>query len=148
MIIASSAANKGLAGGDVLRMAQNLVKFQDLLTSPSIPRKQQENMYLLTISMDDYMKSMKNATLHFFDFVLGSDDAVVSNELRLKVAEEWAANKEKKGNKGPHVTQGKHEDKDELKQMLRDDAVLGPILGEIEMLVNEALAQSEEVLSE
>lgn len=44
------------------------------------------------------------------------------------------------------MTQGKHEDREELRQALQDDAVLGPILREIEILVNAALVESEELV--
>mmetsp|Transcript_8961 Transcript_8961/g.16417 ORF Transcript_8961/g.16417 Transcript_8961/m.16417 type:complete len:921 (-) Transcript_8961:271-3033(-) len=143
MIISSSFANKHLAGGDILRMANNLIKFQNLLTSPSIPREQRENLHLLTMSMDDYIASPKNVTMKFLDFVLGSDDAVVSTDLRMKAAEGQERGVKRSQN-GNHVTQGKHDDREELRQSLRDDSVLGPILSEVEILVNEALDQSDE----
>mmetsp|Transcript_20664 Transcript_20664/g.44855 ORF Transcript_20664/g.44855 Transcript_20664/m.44855 type:complete len:776 (+) Transcript_20664:74-2401(+) len=146
MIIASSNANKGLAGGDILRMAQNTIKFQNLLTSPSIPDKQRENMHLLTVSMDDYIKDIRNVTLKFLDFVLGTNDTVVPRDMRIEKAEEQVEGAKKKKKTNVHITQGKHEDKDELKQLLRDDPVLGLILSEVEILVNDALTQSEDLV--
>lgn len=44
-----------------------------------------------------------------------------------------------------HVTTGKHSDKEELRQLLQDNPVLGSVLSEIETLVNEALDVSEEL---
>ena len=38
-----------------------------------------------------------------------------------------------------HVTQGKHDDREVLHQYLRDDDVFGPVLIEIEKLVERAL---------
>ena len=38
-----------------------------------------------------------------------------------------------------HVTQGKHHDREVLHQYLRDDDVFGPVLIEIEKLVERAL---------
>ena len=87
MIISSSFANEYLAGGDILRMANNLIKFENLLTSPSIPHEERDNLHLLTISMDDYITSPKNTTMKFLDFMLGCDDTIVSRRLRTKAAE-------------------------------------------------------------
>ena len=139
MIIASSAANGHMAGGDILRMVNNVIKLDN------VKQKHRENFQLLSLSMDEYIQDTEKTTLDFLNFVFGSDD-VVSNELRMREAkaQEERGNKQKKGVTNNHVTQGKHDDKEELKQRLRDDDILGPILSEVEKLVNRALKQSEE----
>ncbi|KAL7525342.1 hypothetical protein ACHAXR_000962, partial [Thalassiosira sp. AJA248-18] len=146
MVIASSSANKHLAGGDILRLANNLIKFENIRTSPSIPLEQRKELHLLTLSMDDYIDSPKTTTMNFLNFVLGSNDTIVSSSLRSKMAEDMAnSGKKKKGNS--HVTQGKHEDKEELRQLLQEDSVLGPILSEVEILVQDALEKSAKLAS-
>lgn len=126
-------------------MANNLIKFRNLQTSPSIPREQRESIQVLTLSMDDYIASPANVTMRYIDFVLGSDNAYVSKRLRKKAAmgQEEGMQRLKKGTRGNHVTQGKHANRDELKQRLRDDPVLGPILSGVEVLTNDALARSD-----
>ena len=144
MIISSSAANKHKAGGDILRMASNVIKFQNLQTSPSVPAEQRDNIHVLTISMDAYQKHPRSSTLQYLNFVLGEDGSLVSSELRSKMATAQKKTLNSFGNSA-HVTQGKHEDKEELRQLLRDDPVLGPILSEVEVLVDDALSQSKEL---
>ncbi|KAL7544488.1 hypothetical protein ACHAWF_007867, partial [Thalassiosira exigua] len=139
MIVASSRANQNRAGGDVLRMANNVVKFENLRTSPSIPRGQRDRLRLLTVSMDDYIVSTKNATMEFLDFVLGRNDSAVSSRLRRKVAKRASKGREKTS----HVTTGKHKSKDKLRRQLQDDPVFGPILSEVELLVDEAVKKSK-----
>merc|ERR1712194_125391 len=149
MVISSSSANGNLAGGDLLRMAHGILKFRDLQTSPSIPIAQRENTHVLTLAMEDYLASPENVTANLIEFVLGSNDTVVPRDLRMDAARDYAARVAAAGRKkkpGTHVTQGKHEDREELRQALQDDAVLGPILREIEILVNAALVESEELV--
>ena len=61
-----------LAGGDILRMAQNIIKFQNLRKSTSIPRKQRLKFHVLTTSMEEHIASPGNNTLRFLDFVLAA----------------------------------------------------------------------------
>ena len=146
MVISSSAANGHLAGGDILRMGQNILQFENLrmllslsstaLTPSKITKK--EKFHMLTLSMDDYT-DIKNITIQFLDFVFG--DHGVPRELRVKGAEDFGSNNNR-SKKGQHVTLGKHDDREELIQSLRDDSVLGPVLSEIEVLVEEALRKS------
>ena len=160
MVISSSAANGHLAGGDILRMGQNILKFENLRTllSPSstvlppneVMMTNRSKFHLLTFSMEDYTANIRNATLQFLDFVLGVDDynnntasmIAVSKRLRVKAAEdiEQRSVRSKKGN---HFTLGKHSDREELIQSLRDDSMLGPVLNEIEILVEDALRKSK-----
>ncbi len=159
MVISSSAANGHLAGGDILRMGQNILKFENLrtlLSSSSTVLPPTEVMmtnrgkfHLLTLSMEDYTASVKNTTLQFLDFVLGADgnnnntaSIAVSRGLRVKAAED-IEQRSVRSKKGVHFTLGKHDDREELIQTLRDDSVLGPVLNEIEILVEEALRRSK-----
>ncbi|KAL3763699.1 hypothetical protein ACHAWU_008021 [Discostella pseudostelligera] len=146
MVISSSAANGHLAGGDILRMGQNILQFENLLmllsssSTALIPSKmtKRRKFHLLTLSMDDYT-GIKNTTIRFLDFVFG--DHGVPRELRVKGAEDFESSSNR-SKKGQHVTLGKHGDREELIQSLRDDSVLGPVLSEIEVLVEDALRKS------
>ena len=141
MTIASGEANRHLAGGDILRMSNNLVKFQDLQQHP------QSNVHLLTVSMDDFIKNTKESTKEFLDFVFGENKNVITEEMRWEAAEKQEAKYQKKKKTSQHVTQTNLEDKkkkEALRQMLKMDEDLGPILNLTEILVNEALAANNE----
>ena len=140
MTIASGDGNKHYAGGDLLRMANNMVKFQKLQQShPS-------NIQLLTLSMDDFIHDTAAGTLQFLNFVFGQDNEAMPQELRQLAALKQAAKYERK-KKGSHVTQEDSKAKDRLKKILRNtlmkDRHLGPILNLTEVLVNEVLADNE-----
>ena len=125
-----------------MRMANNIIKFKNLQTSPWVPQEKRERLRVLTLSMDDYISNSTAFSKKYLDFVLGRDDSIVPRDLRLRAAKEGQGNPSRKGN---HVTQGKHGDREELKQSLRDDPVLGPVLIQIELLVDEAMQQSDEL---
>ena len=147
MLISSSRANGYLAGGDILRMANNIIKFQNLLTSPSVPAAQRENTHLLTIAMENYMARPGKVFGDLINFVLGRNDTIVSQDLRADAAQA-RANKQAKPPRKPsgHVTQGKHKDRELLRLALREDSVLGPILTEVEILVNKSIDKNQELV--
>ena len=132
MIISSSASNNHLAGGDILRMSNNIIQFEKLQALQSIPEGQRgENVQLMAINMDDYMVNIRRTTMDLLDYVFGTDESVVSSELRKSIA----ISQEKEKNPH-HSTQGKHDNREKLKEMLRHDPILGLILNETERLVN------------
>ena len=154
MVISSSVANNYAAGGDILRMGQNILQFENLRTLLSstsgplstIPMIERSSFHLLTLSMEDYLASEKNITLKFLNFVLGDDGhnntaVLVPKYLRVKAAEEFESGTIRSKNR-PHMTQGKHDDREELIQSLREDSALGPVLSEIGVLVDRALRKS------
>ena len=132
-----------LAGGDILRMAQNIIKFENLRTSTSIPRKQRSKFRVLTTSMEEHNASPSNNTLQFLNFVVGgSSSSSLPRELIYEAAmdfERSSTRVKSKAKPDMHVTQGKHDDREVLHQYLRDDDVFGPVLIEIEKLVERAL---------
>lgn len=132
-----------LAGGDILRMAQNIIKFENLRTSTSIPRKQRSKFRVLTTSMEEHIASPSNNTLQFLNFVVGgSSSSSLPRELLYEAAmdfERSSTRVKSKAKPDMHVTQGKHDDREVLHQYLRDDDVFGPVLIEIEKLVDRAL---------
>ncbi len=132
-----------LAGGDILRMAQNIIKFENLRTSTSIPRKRRSKFRVLTTSMEEHIASPGNNTLRFLDFVVGGNS---SSSVPMELIHEAAMDFERsstrvksKAKSDMHVTQGKHDDREALHQYLRDDDVFGPVLIDIEKLVERAL---------
>ncbi len=150
MIVASSKANHYRAGGDILRMANNLIRFKLLQSSStdSIPKEKREKVLLLTMSMGEYMSNTKEYMINFHEFIFGRGNVTVSREQIVNAAQKRVSNVEKTKAKGTqHVTSGKHDDKDELKARLRHDPILGPILNETEVLVNDALRRSRQFLS-
>ena len=137
MTVASSQANKYLAGGDILRMANNIVRFQNIQKSPK------SNVQVMTVAMGDFITDTANATMKVLDFVF-DDDKKITHEMRV-IAAELRAKKYVQKSKSDHVTQGNAEvveSKEELRHMLKNDELLGPVLNLTETLVNEALAAS------
>ena len=135
MIISSSHENQGRAGGDILRMASNIVHFNNLL---SLNDQYEKQFHLLTISMDDYISHPINSTVHFLDFLFGEHNDIISKEQKLKAAHTNIPRQ------SSHVTSGKNESsRRDMRIRLRYHPVLGPILNETEMLVNKALVQSK-----
>ncbi|KAL3806242.1 hypothetical protein ACHAXA_008226 [Cyclostephanos tholiformis] len=142
MVISSSSANNYLAGGDILRMAQNIIKFENLMSSNAIPRNQRSKFRVLSLSMEEQISSPQNSTLRFVDFIfgVGGSSNVVPRNLRVKAAAEFERKNRRGTAKSPHVTQGRHGDREVLHRFLRDDDVFGPVLSEIEKLVERALS--------
>ena len=136
MIISSSYVNQGRAGGDILRMANNVVQFNNLLPLNGLHEKQ---LHLLTISMDDYISNPNNTTIHFLDFLFGENNVIISKEQKLKAAHTSIPRQ------SSHITSGKNESRNDLRIRLQYHPVLGPILNEIDVLVNKALIQSKQM---
>lgn len=138
MVAASGMSNGYWAGGDVLRMANNLIRFKRLQQA-STPKSKIE---VLTVTMGDFIKNMTNGTYDFLNFILGEDDTTIPKEKLWEAALQQEEKYAKKKGRA-HVTQTNEEDqrvKDELKERLRSDPDLSYILNVTEDLVNEALA--------
>jgi len=167
MIAASSVANGHKAGGDVLRMANNIVRFERLKEqSKKAERrrsggggggKEEGDVRVLTVSMDDFIKNATTNIMKFMDFVFDSGDGGIDYDSQeeddyysnpiiprnvlweaAKYQDEYYATKHKKSH---HITaQSKSsEKKDEWKALLRNSPELGPILSQTEVLVSKAL---------
>lgn len=140
MTVSSGLANRHLAGGDILRMANNLIKFKHLRDA-STPNNRIE---LLTVSMDDFIKNTADNTHKFLNFVFGEDDSIIPNEVRRKAAQKQEYKYERKKGRA-HVTQTNPEDKtkkEALREMMKGDLQLSSILNQTDILVNEALEMS------
>ena len=138
MVAASGDANKHLAGGDVSRMANNIVKFKELQSyMPS-------DVEVLTLSTEEFIKSAANSTMKFLDFVFGANNAMISREKRWEAAQKQQQGFDKAKKRSHHVTQSttqkEKKTKEKLKELLHSDKDLAPILKLAESLVNEALS--------
>ena len=137
MTVASGAANKHYAGGDILRMANNIIRFQNIQASSS-------NVQVMSLGMGDFITDTKEATLKFLNFIFG-DDEKITYEMRLQAATDRAKAYEKQSKHSHHITSSNSkvaESKEVLRQMLKSDKHLGSILNLTEVLVNEALSMS------
>lgn len=140
MVAASGKSNGYWAGGDVLRMANNIIRFKRLKEASDENNK----VELYTVIMGDFIKNMANSTYDFLNFVFGEDDTTIPKE-RLWEAAKYQEDKyaKKKEKDTAHVTQTNEEDqkvKSMLKEQLQTDPHLSFILNMTEALVNEALA--------
>ena len=146
MVAASGNANRHMAGGDVSRMANNIVKLKELQSyMPS-------EVEVLTMSTEEFIEDATKSTMKFFDFVFGANNTSLSRSLMWEKAQSQqntfdrmsGALKRRKKNK--HVTQSSTEEEKErkkrLKELLHNDKDLAPILKLTESLVDEALRES------
>ncbi|KAL7501059.1 hypothetical protein ACHAWT_009130 [Skeletonema menzelii] len=157
MVAASGEANQHHAGGDVARMANNIVKLKELESyMPS-------EVEVLTMSTEEFIRSAANSTMRFLDFVFGVNNTIISREKRWEAAQSQKKSfdrvsgmlptrreKRKKRKKNKHITQSstqeEKETKESLKELLRSDKDLAPILKLTESLVDEALSASAKVV--
>ena len=105
----------------------------------SLNGQYEEQLHLLTISMDDYISNPINTTIHFLDFLYGENNAIISKKQKIKVAHTSVPRQ------STHITSGKNESRNEMRIRLQYHPVLGPILNETDVLVNQALIQSKQM---
>ena len=139
MVAASGMSNGYWAGGDVLRMANNLIKFKRLQEASTPDNK----IEVYTVVMGDFIKNMANSTYAFFNFILGEDDRTIPKQKIWNAALQQEEKYAKKKNRA-HITQTNKDDqkiKAMLKERLSMDPDLSFILNITEDLVNEALSK-------
>mmetsp|Transcript_6065 Transcript_6065/g.9409 ORF Transcript_6065/g.9409 Transcript_6065/m.9409 type:complete len:191 (+) Transcript_6065:80-652(+) len=150
MIAVSGVANKHLAGGDVARMANNIVKLKELQAYAH------SEVEVLALSTKDFIKNAANSTMRFLDFIFGANNTTISREKRWeasKTQQETFDTQTKRGTRkkgASHITQSttrkEKKTKETLKELLHNDQDLFPILQLTESLENEALAASVTVV--
>jgi hypothetical protein len=126
-----SGGNEGSAGGDILRMANNVLKFDQLITSSTA------DLQIMTTYMEHWVSDPGGTALAAIDFFLGSS---LSREKKEAVAIEYA---EKYVNKTlndtqQHITSNKdfvRDQKQQLMASLRDDPILAPVLYEVQKIL-------------
>lgn len=138
-----------MPGGDLLRMANTIIKLHQLQSYLRSKREYRNNPFtLVTVSMDDFISDPAKFTETYLDFLLGVDHTQLTcpgkncaNKIILKkLGKSFELGYQKMNDKGSsHVTTGRHSNKDELKDILKKDPLFGPILDRIEELVDEAL---------
>eukprot|EP00571_Detonula_confervacea_P000592 CAMPEP_0172320304 /NCGR_PEP_ID=MMETSP1058-20130122/40238_1 /TAXON_ID=83371 /ORGANISM="Detonula confervacea, Strain CCMP 353" /LENGTH=445 /DNA_ID=CAMNT_0013035539 /DNA_START=148 /DNA_END=1485 /DNA_ORIENTATION=+ len=150
---------QGKSGGDILRMASNIVKLKQLQQLedqirlsqhvPS-PEPHERMIQVMTLSMQEFTEHPKAATLRFLDFALGDASPP---EVKVGIAREYKKSYDEKVKKGDeHITNDKEimngqqenivEKKEELEGYLREHELFGRVLGNIERLVQDALRDS------
>mmetsp|Transcript_7691 Transcript_7691/g.17964 ORF Transcript_7691/g.17964 Transcript_7691/m.17964 type:complete len:435 (-) Transcript_7691:350-1654(-) len=140
------------SGGDLLRMANNIIKFREVerleehvRTSAHLPSAPRDRMIqVLTLSMDDFIREPKKSAERFLNFAL--EDSV-ADTVKFGVAADYERQyREMVKQGGEHITHGHENDKigntEPLYQFLREDEVFGRILGNIENLVNDVIVES------
>lgn len=150
-------------GGDILRMANNIIKLRQLQTleqqihihQHALPSSKETRIQVLTLSMDNFIRDPKLTTLQFLNFVsfgsnsdTNSGGALLTAQEKEEIAtryEELYYEKVKAGDE--HITSlsaskntnNNTEMMTVLEQSLRTNVVWGRVLGNIENLVEEAL---------
>lgn len=135
-----------MPGGDLLRMSNNIIKLRQLeeylATNSTSPR----SLSVAALSMDDFITDPTKFTLSYLNILTGNTQLFRDQQRKGKAVVEYIANqfgqnynKMKSKEKHEHVTTGKHDDRPELIESLKNDEILGPILDAIERLVNDAL---------
>jgi hypothetical protein len=133
-------------GGDILRMANNIIKLKQaqvkLNNSPAYQATNRE-LQIYTMSLDDFISQPTISALNFFNFVLDSSPVPQSRkeDVAYKYWQHYAT-KMDSGNPNirNHITHNKKSsDKEYLMEYLRQDSVFGPSLSRIELLVEAAL---------
>lgn len=133
-------------GGDILRMANNMIKLRQAQVRVADDREYQlrgTELRVYTAALDDFIAQPEAAARNFLDFVFrdtagdGADAA-----RRGTVAGDYAQRYRASRDTNPHVTHGKTGDAAQLTEYLRHDSTFGPPLSRIERLVEAALQES------
>jgi hypothetical protein len=134
----------GTSGGDILRMANNIVKLNEIQQQMAgedcgtrVPCG--ERIHILTLSLDWFIQDPYGMTMRFLDFALGN--AITKGE-KMRIAQRYRQSYYRKVSGGDsHITMGKNVETDSflLERHLRENVILGRVLGNVEKIVYEAL---------
>ncbi len=134
-------------GGDILRMANNIIKLKQAqikLDNNVSYQGKKRMLQIYTMSMDDFISQPTISALNFFNFVLDTLPPVPQSRKEDAAYRYWQHYAEKMNNSDPnirsHVTHNRKSiDKEYLMEYLRHDSVFGPSLSRIELLVEASL---------
>mmetsp|Transcript_21144 Transcript_21144/g.43665 ORF Transcript_21144/g.43665 Transcript_21144/m.43665 type:complete len:539 (-) Transcript_21144:77-1693(-) len=131
------------AGADIIRMGNNIRKLNELVVGNNVEsEKPSDNIQVLTMDMTHWISNPFDSAIKVVDFVYGNSiSSLEKRKLAIKYQESF---NEKVADNSQHITTGKsysREDKAALVEMLKGDEALGPILDEVEKLVNETMAK-------
>jgi hypothetical protein len=108
---------------------------------------------VMTLSMEEFTREPRAATIRFLDFALADSSP---REVKERIASEYEISYREKVKKGDEhitndkkITNGKYggdmnivEKKEDLERFLREHELFGRVLGNIERLINDALLES------
>jgi hypothetical protein len=152
---------QGMTGGDIVRMASNVVKLRQVmmledqvrLAKHVVPDESSRMIQVMTLSMEEFTREPRAATIRFLDFALADSSPP---EVKERIASEYEMSYIEKVKKGDEhitadkkITNGKYggdmnivEKKESLEMFLREHELFGRVLGNIERLINDALLES------
>lgn len=141
-IVGSGGANSA-SGGDILRMGNNVVKLRQLIKLNEEDLSSNKMMWgelqLLTMDMLRWTTHPSDSVVEALDFVFGDS---LSLERKQAAAMQYEETYTRKASNDTyeHVTFNKHDrsEKKHLISMLRNDAVLAPVLAEVESILANA----------
>jgi hypothetical protein len=137
--------SQAVTGGDITRMASNIIKLNNLkhVVSRSnamhhvASNPNEDLIQVMSLSTDDFIVDPKRMAQRFMNFCFGNTVAdKVKRGIALKYEQSYLDLKS-----GSHVTHTSG-NTDMLKESLRSDALFGRVLGNIENVVEQALAES------
>jgi hypothetical protein len=140
--IIGGGGTSGHAGQDILRMTNNVVKLHQLINksveiispSLSLDGRTQNDVQVLTMKMAQWNLDPHGSMMTALDFVFGE---TISQERKVSLAANYKDLYEMKASDldRKHITSNKdvvREQKQKLLELLKEDHVLGPVLGEIQ----------------
>ncbi|KAL3805638.1 hypothetical protein HJC23_005882 [Cyclotella cryptica] len=137
-----------MPGGDLLRMANNIIKLKQLKDYLKENTHKYRPLTVVALSMDDFITDPLAFTSSYLKILMGGNPLTLfenkprkGEAIMKSIASKFAHNynEMKSKEKHEHVTTGKHSDRQELMESLKNDELFGPILDAIEDLVNDAL---------
>eukprot|EP00986_Skeletonema_menzelii_P014344 scaffold9458_cov126-Skeletonema_menzelii.AAC.1 len=136
-------------GGDMLRMSNNILKLKqaEKIVQNSWIGGHHKEFQVHTMSLDDFISDPKESALDFLNFIFDHNNEandVISMEQKESAATKYSQTYLNKKEGSRHITDGKASNKEQLVEYLRHDAVFGPPLKKIEMLVETTLADSRD----
>ena len=142
-------------------MASNVVKLRQVmmledqvrLAKHVVPDESSRMIQVMTLSMEEFTREPRAATIRFLDFALADSSPP---EVKERIASEYEMSYIEKVKKGDEhitadkkITNGKYggdmnivEKKESLEMFLREHELFGRVLGNIERLINDALLES------
>jgi len=129
-------------GGDLLRMANNIIKLKQAQMKLNASLEYQgRNIQVYTMSLDNFIAQPAVSALNFFDYVLESSP--VSQQRKEEAAYRYWQHYNDKRSISNHITHKNSDDEEQLMEYLRHDDVFGPTLSRIELLVEAALMEGQ-----
>ena len=143
LLLATTTLMRGKIG-DITRMANNILKLQQLqdleaqanLAQHHILPENESRIQVLTLAMDDFTVNPYHSAMHFLEFILRD---IVSPEVKERIAIGFVRDYESKFNGHMHITTG-NDNNAMLEASLREHELFGRILGNIEHVVSSAAA--------